>query len=84
MSAWIMPPRAAGMKTSHGVDRKSPGLTDSAPSNSATEPPSSTCRARASASIPPSSRMAPWASEAATIFAPSFCMIRAAQEPTLP
>jgi hypothetical protein len=40
--------------------------------------------ASASASMPAALRMAPLASEAATIRAPSCCMSRAAHEPTFP
>jgi hypothetical protein len=53
------------MYTSHGVRRNSSASTGSPPSKSPTEAPSATWRARASASILPSLRIAPRASEAA-------------------
>jgi hypothetical protein len=83
-SALIIPPRAAGMKTSHGIASRSSGGIASAPSNSATLPPRMTCSASAFASIPSSARIAPNASEAPTMVHPSCCMMRAAHEPTFP
>ena len=84
MPAWIMPPSAAGMKTSHSSASSSSGVIGSPSPNSLTLPPSRTCTASASGSSPSSAWIAPWASETAITVQPSWAMMRAAHEPTLP
>ena len=74
------------MNTSHSSASSSSGVIGSAPSpsNSATLPPAWTWRASASGSRPSSAWTAPCASDAAITVQPSWTMMRAAHEPTLP